>query len=64
VSELRGKADKLPKGMKGAAECVAGKYGDGRVVLISAHHETSANLGPHGMFRQLFRYAAGILDKQ
>ena len=40
MTELRGKNNSFPKAMAGAGETVTGKYGDGRVVLIIAHHET------------------------
>lgn len=63
VTELRGKCGTYPKTMAGSAETVIGEHGRGRVVLISAHAETMDNLGaPHRMFRQMFRYAAGILE--
>ena len=69
-SELRGRRNKYPAEMRGTAAIVSGRYsgeeGDGgRVVLISPHPETSD--GPvraHALFRQLFRYAAGVLEPE
>jgi hypothetical protein len=39
-SDLRGQANKIPTPMKGNTAIAAGMYGEGRVVLISAHPES------------------------
>ena len=68
-TELRGRRNKYRAEMKGTAAIVSGVYGGaggGKVVLISPHLETSderhRTIGAHALFRQLFRFAAGVLD--
>ena len=58
MTELRGAKGNFPPGMAGSSAILHGRYGAGRVVLISPHIESSVDAPTATLFCNLFRLAA------